>query len=158
MSHYIKWLCSLLQRLLFICNCCVLVNRVIPPCASLSLSVRIMLLHISHTQVLPPQQNIVWSIPHWRPPHSQHGDGDDSPQLSEGVVSISFLFLLFCERDVYKYIHIYIPHYNEQEDVVLRYPCSGTYRLPFFSTLHFKKWHHQHSPWVQQRMWMYVST
>ena len=43
-----------------------------PPSLSLSLSLSLsrsvrILFHISHTQVLPQKQIVVWSLPHWRP-------------------------------------------------------------------------------------------
>ena len=39
---------------------------------SLSLCAYSVLFHISYTQVLPQKQIGVWSLPHWRPPPSQH--------------------------------------------------------------------------------------
>ena len=55
---------------LFKCNCCILLIIELYLFVPLSLCVRIMLLHISHTQVLPSKQNVVWSLPHWWPPYS----------------------------------------------------------------------------------------
>ena len=64
MSHYIKWLCNLLERWLFICNCCLLLIEIyffVPLSLSLSMRVYCVASHLPRTDFFQ-QQNIVWSL------------------------------------------------------------------------------------------------